>query len=356
MPDRKLRLSLPGRAWTAVLTTTFAGSVLGLALSCILLVVAGYRVGPALSALLDGAFGGAQECIDTLVNATPLFMTALATLVAYRARIWTVGQEGQLVLGAIFCYGASLLCAGFPQPLAWILPLLAGALGGVAWSLPPAFARVKWSVNEIVSTMMLNYVAVFLLMYLLGHLWSESSATYVQSSLVSDRVHLPQLNAEGTLNAGIIVAIGLAIMVSVMLHRSTFGFELRSFGFNPRTSLFKGINPATTCIKVFAISGAISGVCGAVQILGSDWRLTLTIASGVGYSGIMVAMLGRLSPVGAMLAALFFGALNTGSAAMQLEAGVPSTIARAMQAILLICFLLTEAVGQTYVARRGSDA
>ncbi len=355
-PCTKRWLDLPAAVPKAAIVTTTAGCALGLALSCLLIAAAGYRVGPALQGLLTGAFGGAQEWIDTLTNATPLFLTALSTVVVYRARLWSVGQEGQLVLGAIFAYGATLECAALPQPFAWLLPLAAGMLGGALWSLPPAVAKVKWNVSEIVSTMMLNYIAVFLLMYLLGHVWAESVTTYVQSPTLSDRVHLPMLNAQGTLNAGLVIALVLALAVSLMLRRSTFGFELRSFGHNPRTATFKGIGVASTCIKTFAISGAISGVCGAIQLLGSDWRLTLNAASGVGYSGIMVAMLGRLSPLGAMLAALFFGALNTGSMEMQLEAGVPATVARAMQAILLICFLLAEAIGQTWLSRRGSDA
>jgi ABC-type uncharacterized transport system permease subunit len=355
-PCTKRRLDLAAVVPKAAIATTAAGCALGLVLSCLLIAVAGYRVGPALHGLLAGAFGGGQEWIDTLTNATPLFLTALSTVVIYRARIWSVGQEGQLVLGAVFAYGATLWCVHLPQPLAWLLPLAAGALGGALWGMPPAVAKVKWRVNEIVSTMMLNYIAVFLLMYLLGHVWAESATTYVQSPTVSDRVHLPMLNAQGTLNSGLVIAVVIALGVAVMLRRSVFGFELRSFGHNPRTATFKGISVASTCIKTFAISGAISGVCGAVQLLGSDWRLTLNVASGVGYSGIMVALLGRLSPLGAMFAALFFGALNTGSMEMQLEAGVPATVALAMQAILLICFLLAEAIGQTRLSRRGSDA
>ncbi|AEI75378.1 inner-membrane translocator [Cupriavidus necator N-1] len=350
-------LSFPAAGHGRTVATLAAGTLVGLSVSALLLVAGGYPLGAALSSLWSGAFGGFAEGLDTLRDATPLFLVALATIVSYRAQLWNVGQEGQLVLGAIFCYGATLLAAGLPQPLPWLLPLCAGVAGGALWSTPPALARVRWGVNEIVSTMMFNYIAVFLLMYLVGHVWPESSATYLQTAPIGAPAHLPAWNAEGTLNAQFLIAAVVALALAVLFGRSVLGFEILSFGLNARTSAFKGIAAGATCLKVFAISGGIAGLCGAVMLLGTQWRLApATLASGVGYSGIMVAMLGRLHPAGALLAALLFGALNTGSAAMQLEAGVPSTMARVMQAVLLISFLLAQAINQAQPAKRGRDA
>jgi len=349
--------SFPVSGYGRTFATLAGGTVAGLLVSGLVLVGSGYALGGALSALWSGAFGGLAESVDTLRDAAPLLLIALATIVSYRAQLWSVGQEGQLVLGATFCYGATLLAGGLPQPLPWLLPLCAGIVGGALWSLPPALAKVRWNVSEIVSTMMFNYIAVFLLMYLVGHVWAESSATYLQTGPIAESTHLPAWNQEGTLNAQFIVAAVVAVAVTVLLRKSVLGFEILSFGLNARTSAFKGISAGATCLKVFAISGGIAGLCGATMILGTQWRLEpSTLASGIGYSGIMVAMLGRLHPAGALLAALFFGALDTGSAAMQLEAGVPSTMARVMQAIILISFLLAEAINQGLLAKRGRDA
>jgi simple sugar transport system permease protein len=321
----------------------------------LLLAISGYQPTEALLSLLSGAFGGPLEAADTVARAVPLVLTALATAVAYRARLWSVGQEGQLVVGALFTYAAAQMVGGRFGAAAWLIPVLAGALGGAAWGVLPAWWKARRGVSEIITTVLLNYVAVYLLMYVIAHWCEKAQATYLQSDLVPGAAALPVLFADTPLNAGLIVALGAVVLIAVMLKHSALGFELRAFGSNPVASRFKGIDDVRMIVVVFAISGAMCGLCGALQLLGTHQRLSLAVASGAGYAGIIVAMLARLNPWGVLLAALLFGALDTGSAVMQLEAGVPSTLAKAMQAVMLLCFLFCELGVRRVLASRGRN-
>lgn len=325
----------------------------GLAITALLLIATGYRPVDAMLSLLSGAFGGMQETAETVARAVPLVLTALGTSIAYRARLWSVGQEGQLVVGALFTYAVAQWLGGGFGPLAWLLPLAAGAMGGALWGLLPAWWKARRGVSEIISTVLLNYVAVYLLMYVIAHLCGKTQSTYLQSDLVPGAAWLPILVADTSLNIGLFAALLAVVAVAIALAYSSFGFELRAFGSNPVASRFKGINSSRMTFSIFAISGALCGLCGAVQLLGTHQRLSLAVASGVGYSGVIVAMLARLNPWGVLLAALLFGALDTGSTVMQLEAGVPSSLARAMQALMLICFLISELIVRRYFGNRG---
>lgn len=327
----------------------------GLSITVLLLLATGYRPADALPALWAGAFGGAHETAETVARAVPLVLTALATSVAYRARLWSVGQEGQLVVGALFTYAAAQLLGGRLGPLAWLLPLVAGALGGALWGVLPAWWKARRGVSEIISTVLLNYVAVYLLTYAIAHLCEKAQPTYLQSDPVPGGAWLPTLVADTPLNVGLFVALGAASVVATVLAHSAFGFELRAFGSNPVASRFKGIDSVRTTVVIFLVSGALCGLCGALQLLGTHQRLSLAVASGAGNAGIIVAMLARLNPWGVLLAALLFGALDTGSTMMQLEAGVPSTLAKAMQALMLLCFLFCELAVRRVLAQRDCD-
>jgi simple sugar transport system permease protein len=336
------------------LATIVLGMGASVLVTMLLLAVSGYQPTEALLSLLSGAFGGPLEAAETVARAVPLVLTALATAVAYRARLWSVGQEGQLVVGAHFTYAAAQLIDGRFGPAAWLLPVLAGALGGAAWGVLPAWWKAWRGVNEIITTVLLNYVAVYLLMYAIAHWCVKAQPTYLQSDLVPSAAGLPVLLADTPLHAGLLIALGAVVVVAIMLKHSALGFELRAFGSNPVAARFKGIDDARMVVVVFAISGALCGLCGALQLLGTHQRLSLAVASGAGYAGIIVAMLARLNPWGVLLAALLFGALDTGSAVMQLEAGVPSTLAKAMQAVMLLCFLFSE-LGVRRLLARGRD-
>lgn len=346
------RLPRSGQIVAPALLAIVLSVVGGLTITAVLLLATGYSPVAALLSLLSGAFGGAQETAETVARAVPLVLTALGTAVAYRARLWSVGQEGQLVVGAMFTYATAQWLGGRFGPLAWLLPLAAGMIGGGLWSLLPAWWKARRGVSEIISTVLLNYVAVYLLMYVIAHLCVKTQATYLQSDSVPVAAWLPTLVANTSLNVGLFAALAGTVIIAVMLAYSAFGFELRAFGTNPVASRFKGINSDRMILTIFAISGALCGLCGAVQLLGTDQRLSLSVASGVGYTGIIVAMLARLNPLGVLLAALLFGALDTGSTVMQLEAGVPSSLARAMQALMLLCFLVSELIVRRFFAKR----
>ncbi|GAB3626499.1 ABC transporter permease [Pandoraea terrae] len=324
----------------------------GLAITALLLVVTGYHPTTALMSLLAGAFGGKQETAETVARAVPLALTALGTAVAYRARLWSVGQEGQLVIGALFTYATAQWLGGRFGPLAWGLPLIAGAVGGALWGVLPAWWKARRGVSEIISTVLLNYVAVYVLMYVIAHICAKTQSTYLQSDPVPVGAWLPTLVTDTPLNIGVFAALIATAIVGVVLAFSAFGFELRAFGSNPQASRFKGIHSGRMILAVFAISGALCGLCGGVQLLGTHQRLSLAVVSGAGYAGVIVAMLARLNPCGVLLAALLFGALDTGSTVMQLEAGVPSSLARAMQALMLICFLVSELVVRRFYVNR----
>jgi simple sugar transport system permease protein len=278
---------------------------------------------------------------DTLVNAAPLIIGGLAVAVAFRAGLFNIGVQGQLIAGAI-CAGYVGFHFSMPQGIHLAVALVAGVLGGAFWGSLVGILKAKTGAHEVITTIMLNYVALGLLTYLLGlNGFQRPGANDAESSLVKGTARLPNLFQD--LHSGIFLAIAAAGGCWWLFSRSTLGFRLRAVGFNPAAARTAGIKIARNYIIVMVISGALAGLVGCSQVLGSRFKLTPDIDDGLGFDAITVALLGRGTPLGTVLAGLLFGAFRAGGVTISVDTSTPSDIVSVLEP-LMVLFLAAPAL------------
>ena len=330
-----------------------AGSVL---VSALLLKSAGSDLQVAFGAILDGAFGGFRATTKTLAKATPLILTGIAVAVAFRAKIWNIGAEGQLFAGAMTSYWAYLIVG--PAPGVYLIPLLfmAGFVGGGLYGGLAGYLRAKFQVNEVLTTVMLNYVITFFLSFMLvSGPWRDQSSFYQQTPRIDKSVWLPNLLDSGKLHIGFAVAVFCAVAIYVMLTRTSLGYEIRAVGMNPRASRFKGINIQRTAVLVMLLSGGLAGLAGVIEVFGVHHRLKPDVSVGFGFTGIIVAVLAMLNPLAVVPVAILFGAFANGGIKMQIATGVPNAITSAIEAIVLLFFLAAAALTRFKIVWRDKN-
>jgi simple sugar transport system permease protein len=314
----------------------------------------GDSVGGAYSALFKGAIidfstvGGAisgevpwtrvfDPISETLTNAAPLILTGLAVTLAFRAGMFNIGAEGQAVMGAI---GAGLVGFGIDLPpvLHLVVAVVAGAAGGALYGFVPGWLKARTGAHEVITTIMLNYIAGKFLVWLVVQDGVQRPGRHdAISKLVDSNAMLPHLAGEVLrVNLGIVLAVVAAWAVAWLLQRSTLGFELRAVGLNPDAARTAGMSITKTYVLVMMISGGLAGLGGASMLLGPAQALTPAVIGGVGFDGITVALLGRGTPYGTLLAGLLFGALKAGAVRMQVEAHIPVDMVTILQAMIVI--------------------
>lgn len=303
--------------------------------------------------LLKGAFGSRRAILETLVKSTPLILTGLATVIAFRGKIWSIGQEGQFFLGAIGGYWAYRIFGGLPTVALIPIIILAGFITGGIGGMVAGFLKAYFNVDEIISTVMGNYIIDYFLSFLLSGVgpWREPGSYYQQTAEISENAYYPLLFSNSRLHMGVLIALVASLVVYLILNRTPFGYQLRAFGSNPRAAKFKGININRIFIVTMLISGGLAGLAGTGELFGVQYRLRPDLSPGYGYTGIIVAMLAGLDPIGVLPAGILFGALINGSAQMRIATGVPTAITYAIQAIVLL-FLLSAQVLARYRIRR----
>jgi simple sugar transport system permease protein len=271
---------------------------------------------------------------DTLVNAAPLIIGGLAVAVAFRAGLFNIGVQGQLIAGAIAA-GYVGFHFSMPHGVHLAVALLAGIAGGAIWGSIVGILKAKTGAHEVITTIMLNYVALGLLTYLLGVKgFQRPGANDAESSLVHGSARLPNLFED--LHAGIFLAIAATIVCWWLLSRSTLGFRLRAVGANSAAARTAGIKIDRNYIIVMLISGALAGLVGCSQVLGTRFKLTPDIDDGLGFDAITVALLGRGSPIGTVFAGLLFGAFRAGSVVMSVETTTPSDIVSVLEPLMVL--------------------
>lgn len=317
--------------------------VLALAVLATILVAGGYDVAVALSALTRGAVGSWDALWSaTLVRATPLLITGLAITIAFRAGVLNIGAEGQLLLGAAAATAAGLSWQG-PAPLKIASVLLAGLLAGGAWAAIAAVLRLRFGVLEVISTLMLNFVAQYLLGWLVRGPMQEPTHIYPQSAFLPDDTRLPVLIDGSRLHAGFAIGVLLAVLLWLVLSRTAAGFKVRVVGANAAAAWSAGgIDTARVTFAAFVVSGALAGLAGAVEVGGVTFALYENISPGYGFSAIAVALLGRLHPIGVIGTATLFGALEAGAVAMQRDAAVPSVVVNVVEAVLILLVVAAD--------------
>ncbi|OJF95856.1 ABC transporter permease [Pararhizobium antarcticum] len=331
----------------------FAAIVVALALSGILIAIAGAPVLEAYRRILIGAFGSRLSATETLTRATPLMLTGLAAAVAFRARLWNIGAEGQFYLGAlaVAAFGSQLL-AGLPGPILIPVLLVIGALAGMVLILIPLWLRLRFSVDEVVTSLLMNFIAVLIVSMLVDGILKDPLAFgWPQSQSVADHAMLPKLVSRSRLHIGLAIAVVLAFIIAFVQSRTVFGLQSRAAGLNPQGAVFAGVPLSRTLFKVACLSGGLAGLAGAIEVMGVRGYVTTDLSPGFGYSGIVVAMLANLNPVGVIFAALFTAIMFVGADGMSRSLGIPTYIADVTVALSLLTMVVALFFTQYRVRR-----
>jgi len=329
----------PLRAIVLRAVAPLASIAAALAVSAVLIVIAGANPLQAYAAMFEGAVGGVASLSTTAVRMTPLLLTGLAVALSFRAGVFNVGAEGQLYAGAALATVVALLPLGLPSIVHLPLTLAAGFLGGALWILVPAWLRAYRGVSEVVTTLMLNFVGIQLVSYLVDPLTGpvgERGASYAQSPTIPDSTTLPILIRGTSLHAGLLIGIALAIGLYLLIRYTTVGFRLRMLGGNPIAARFAGLSSSREILIVMLLSGGIAGLAGAIEVSGLRHRLYDRFSPGYGYDGIAVALLAGSNPLGVLLSAAFFGGLRAGANRMQQATGIETSIVLIIQALTIL--------------------
>jgi general nucleoside transport system permease protein len=314
--------------------------------TALLLLAGGYPVGGGLAALWRGSLGSWYAFTSaTLVRAIPLMLTGVAVAVAFRAGVLNIGAEGQLLAGAAAATALALSLAGLPAPIVVLLALTGSAAGGAGWASIAAFLRARFAVLEVISTIMLNFVALYTVSYLVRGPLQEPTHVYPQSSTISDALHLSRIVGAGRLHTGLLLALGVSLVAGWVLRRTAAGFRLIAAGESPSAATSAGgIDVVATTTLPFLVSGALAGLAGGVEVLGVTFALYENISPGYGYTAIAVALLARLDPWRVAATAVLIGSLEAGAGAMQRDAGVPSTLVTVIEAALILAVVAVGAL------------
>ena len=313
----------------------------------------------ALLALWDGAFGSAFAVWSaTFVRATPLLLVGLAVALAFRAGVLNIGAEGQLILGAVAASMVALWLPGLPQVLLVPLMAIAGMSAGAGWAAIAGWLRRRFGVLEVISTIMLNFVALALISWMVRGPLQEPTGVYPQSPTFAAAARWPFLITGQRLHLGFALGVVLALAAWFWLARTASGLRVRLVGAGARAAESAGgVDVARTTFTVFLMSGALAGLAGASEVGGVTWALYEGISPGWGYTAIAVALLARLDPRWVIASALFFGALDAGAAAMQRDAGVPAVLVQVfVAAVVLAVLAVTHLRGEARARARGVRA
>jgi ABC-type uncharacterized transport system permease subunit len=311
-----------------------------------LLAATGFDISLSLRSLIGGAFGSWYAIgSGTLVRATPLILTGLAVAIAFRAGVFNVGAEGQFLVGA--AGGAAVALAMPTSPTILVVPviLLAGAAAGAAWASIAALLRVRFHVLEVISTILLNFVAASLVSYLVRGPLQEPTHIYPQTLTFSAAAHLPRLGPTTRLHTGFVLSVITCVVAWWVIRHTAAGFRLRVVGANPYAARSAGqIDVTRVTVSAFLISGALAGLAGAVEASGVTFALYENISPGYGYTAIAVALLARLNAAAVIGTGIVFGALEAGASAMQRDAGVPSVVVSIIEAGIILALVAFERV------------
>ena len=332
----------------AVTIAAPVGAIVFTLLLCAALILwAGAPVGRAYFILFEGAFGSRFAIGETLTRATPLMLTGLAAAVAFRAHFYNIGAEGQLYVGALAAVAIAGGAIAAPPAVLFPLMIAGGMAAGALLLLIPALAKVRLGVDEVVTTLLLNFVALlFVSMMLDGPMKDPTAMGWPQSVPIPGELEFGKLLERSRVHVGLIFALILAVILWVVNARTTFGYEMRAVGANAKAARFAGIQVDRVMLKTALLSGALAGLAGVGEVAGRAGYLTLDMSPGYGYSGIVIAMLASLNPLGVVLAAVFVAGVIVGADSMSRVIGVPSYLADVIVAISLLSMLVATVLAR----------
>jgi ABC-type uncharacterized transport system permease subunit len=331
------------------LVPPFISLLLAAAVSAVIVVLLGENPFHIGSVMLSGSVGSVRSVANTLEEATPLIFTGLCVAVALKCGLFNIGGEGQLVAGAFAAAWVGVKVTGLDPITHVTVCILAAGLAGALWALVAGVLKARFGAHEVINTIMLNYVAFIVTNYLVNTPYFKKLGQIPQTEDVLLTAFLPRLTfiyKYTRLNLGFVLAVAAVLLVYIVLEKTKLGFEIRSVGLNPTASRASGISVVKNMIIAMAIGGFLAGVAGSERVLGVHRYFISPFPFGYGFAGIAVALLGRNNPFGVLLAALFFGALASGGAQVDMETRVPRELVTVIQAIVII-FVACE-----YLVRR----
>lgn len=329
--------------------------VVSLIICGVLIALAGTNPLTAFGIMITASFGGKFALTETLVRAAPIILTGLAALVAFRTRFWNIGGEGQLLVGAM---AAAWIGARTQLPTPMLIPcmLVGAALAGAALAAVPAILKIRLKVDEVVSTLMLNFIVMYGMMALLSGIWKDPITGWSDSPDILPDAEFPVFWPGTRLHLGVLVAFAAVAVIGILMKRTTFGLSMKVVGENAKAARHAGLSVSRVVLTAALMSGALAGLAGAGEVGGTQFQVVASISSGYGYSGIVVAMLARLSAAGVIPAALFLAAISTGADEMSRQTGVPFFIADAMQGISLIAVLVAMTLTRYQIRFRAASS
>lgn len=327
------------------LLAPLAGAALALVIGSLLIILAKANPLTAYWVMLTGAFGGARQWTETLLKATPLLIMGLGLTIAFRARVWNIGAEGQYYIGALCGSIVALNLPNLPALVLIPLTLTAAVLGGIFWSAIAGWLYIQRGVNLIISTLMLNYIAILLVAYAVRNPLRDPMGFLPESATLPDAAQIPTLLGS-RLHWGVVLALGLVGVTYLLLWRTPLGFKLRAVGSRPSVARATGIRVTQKVLTALLISGALAGLAGMIEVSAAFTRLKGEISDNYGFSAILVALLGRLQPLGVLLAAILFSGLTIGAETLQVQLQIPVAVAQVIQALVVLFVLAGDAIAQ----------
>ncbi len=318
--------------------------IIALILGAVTMLATGVSIGTiglSFVALFDGSFGSLGAVSETLTSATPLILCGLGLAIGFRAGLFNIGAEGQLILGGIAAVAVGFMFTGLPAIIHLPLAVLAGMIAGALWASIAGWLKAATGAHEVITTIMLNFIAFRLTDYLLRNppIQKEGRSDPISESVLAS-AQLPKLLAgldpSLRLHFGFLIALAAVALVYWILFRSTIGFEFRASGANPDAARYAGMRSGWIIVVVMACAGALAGLAGANQVLGVLGRASPNFSAGIGFDAIAVALLGRSHPIGVLLAGILFGALQAGGRQMQVAAGVSIDLIAIIQALIIV--------------------
>lgn len=347
-----MRLEKRGESSTvALVVAPIAAVAFTLLVSALLVLWAGAPVGETYGLLLQGGFGSLFAWSETLTRATPLILTGLAATVAFKAKLFNIGAEGQLYAGALAAIAVGGLHGG--TGLEWspwiVFPLMmfAAALAGALLLIGPALLKVRLGVDEVVTTLLLNFIVLLFVSAMLdGPMKDPTAMGWPQSVALNGDLELGKLVEQTRVHTGLLWAMSLAVVLWLVFKYTTIGFSIRAVGANARAAAFAGVPVTGTVVLVAMLSGALAGLAGAIEVAGRTGYVTLDMSPGYGYSGIVIAMLAGLHPLGVLVAGVFVAGVLVGADSMSRAVGVPTYIADVIVATSLLSVLVATLLTQ----------
>ena len=311
----------------------------------ILIAISGFSPLEVYAGLFKGGFGSLAGIGQTLNRATPLLLCSLGLILVFKAGMWNIGAEGQLYMGAVGATLAGLFLPSMPRALHLLLVAIASFIFGAAWGAIPGILRARFKINEIITSLLMVFIAMWFVAYLVRWPLYTPEAFNPVSEFIPSTARLPILPGLGA-HAGILIALVLSAVVWFILQKSTLGYRIKAVGVNPDTALYGGIPVGKIIVTSFILSGGLAGLAGMAQISGVHYMLADLISANYGFLGIAVAFIGRLNPIGAVIMSIFLGGLLTGGYFIQINLGIDVTVIHVLVALIMLALVLEPFIEQ----------